>query len=97
MACQIMMNFELKASELATFIGLLKNHLPDARTFDGCLAAQVIEDQDNKSNIVILESWDTRTQFEKYIAWRTQTGVLAQLVACCATDPTMRVFDGVDV
>ncbi|MFT4585442.1 MAG: quinol monooxygenase YgiN [Gammaproteobacteria bacterium] len=95
MTCHVVMNFDLKRSEVANFKALLTLHLPDARTFDGCGSAQVIENQDNGTNILILELWASRDQFEKYIAWRTETGVLAQLAACCASDPDMRICDPV--
>ncbi|MFT4562935.1 MAG: quinol monooxygenase YgiN [Gammaproteobacteria bacterium] len=67
MGCHMVMNFDLKPSEVTKFKALLTQHLPDARTFDGCGSAQVIENQDSGTNILILEAWESRDKFENYI------------------------------
>ena len=97
MTIHVVMNFTLSATKIDAFKDLLRRHLPDARTFDGCESAAVIANQDDDANIVILEIWASRSHFEKYIAWRTDTGVLGELVACCVDGPVMNVFDPLEI
>ena len=41
-------------------------------------------------------SWDSVEHYEKYLAWRTETGVLAELSALLEGDPNIRYFEAVD-
>jgi quinol monooxygenase YgiN len=45
---------------------------------------------------VFYERWDSRQHYEKYLAWRTETGVADQLVAMLAAPPSIRYFERVD-
>ena len=96
MSCHVLLEFDLKLDAIDTFKALLIEHLPDAPTFDGNEYAQVIENQDTPRNIVIIEIWQTRQNFEKYLAWRAETGVLGLLAACCVSEPGVRFYDTVD-
>jgi quinol monooxygenase YgiN len=42
---------------------------------------------------VIVEQWDTRGHYEKYLAWRTESGVMDEFAAMMAGPPNIRFFD----
>jgi quinol monooxygenase YgiN len=46
---------------------------------------------------VIYERWDSRPQYEKYLAWRTETGAMDRLQAWVKAPPSIRYFERVDV
>ena len=96
MSCHVLLEFDLKPDAIDTFKALLVKHLPDARTFAGNEYAQVIENQGTPGNIVIIEIWQTRQHFEKYLAWRAETGVLGLLAACCVSEPGVRFYETVN-
>jgi len=45
---------------------------------------------------VFVERWDSTAQYERYLAWRTETGVLDQLVSMLDGEPSIRYFEAVD-
>ena len=42
---------------------------------------------------MIVEQWDTRAAYERYLAWRTDRGDLNALGAMPASEPRIRYFD----
>ncbi len=94
----VMVLLEVQANEgtgdelVATF----KAILPDTRAFDGFLNIVVHQNQDDKDNLVVVEKWETKAAYEKYLGWRQETGVLDQLVAACSGPPSIRHYDITD-
>ncbi len=52
----------------------LRDELHHTRGFDGCNGITIHSNQDDPNNIVMVEDWDSRQQYEKYLAWRTERG-----------------------
>ena len=81
-----------KVQELKDSIAAM---LPDTLTYDGCVGVTMYQNQDD-STIVLLEPWASRADHERYLAWRTERGELAALVAMLTGPPTIRYFNSVD-
>jgi len=96
MACTVVLEIKLKSDMIDTAKGAFKQILPDTRAYDGCQGVDVVENQDEPGNLVLIESWESRAKYEKYLAWRAETGVLDQLGAMTSADPSIRFFDAVD-
>lgn len=97
MACTVVLEIQLKPDMIDTAKGAFKEILPDTRAYDGCNSVNVVENQDAPGNLVLIENWESRAKYEKYLAWRAETGVLDQLGAMTSAAPSIRYFDGVDV
>lgn len=93
MSCQVILTFEAKADCVEKAREWLKRVLPDTRSFDGCITLHVIQNQDKPTEILIIEQWDSRRHYEKYLAWRTETGIMNEFRAMMAADPHIRFFD----
>jgi quinol monooxygenase YgiN len=52
---------------------------------------------DETGNLVVYERWDSRPHYEKYLAWRTETGTMASLGTKLKAPPSIRYFERVDV
>tara|TARA_B100000767_G_scaffold273191_1_gene302676 strand:- start:926 stop:1219 length:294 start_codon:yes stop_codon:yes gene_type:complete len=76
---------------VATFDAIL----PDTRNYEGCIEVKVLANQDDPANIVLLEKWKTRADYEAYVAWRAEQGTLESLGALLASPPSIRYFDEV--
>lgn len=74
----------------------LKQILPETRKFKGCRAIDVWGNQDQSNNIILSEIWETKEDHQKYVAWRTETGAMAELGARLAEPPSIRYYDKVD-
>ena len=57
----------------------------------------VQQNQEDPSNSVLVENWDSKEQFEKYFGWRTERGDVEKLGAWLAGPPSIRYFDNAGV
>jgi quinol monooxygenase YgiN len=69
--------------------------VPETLTYDGCAGVTMYQNQD-ESTIVLIEPWASRAHQERYLAWRTERGEVAALVAMLTGPPTIRYFNSVD-
>lgn len=74
---------------------MLKARLPETRAYEGCQSITPFLNDDVKT-FVVVEHWDSRDHYDKYLAWRTETGVLAELESLLEAEPSIRYFDTVD-
>lgn len=84
-----------KAESLRELEAFLKRHIPDTRSYDGCQDITAYLNEDGRT-IVMVEHWDSKEHYQKYLAWREKTGVLADLGAMFDGGPTIRFFDAID-
>ena len=55
---------------------ILSAALVDTRAFEGCESIEVYSDQENPDLIVLWEKWATRGNYDTYLAWRMETGLM---------------------
>ena len=80
--------------ELATSVkALLHGALPDILGFDGALFAALHVNQDDSTNLMLIERWVSRDHFEKYRVWRAERGDHANLISMLAAPLMVRAFD----
>ena len=88
---------EAKIKDNEAFDALLLKELPATRSYDGCEGLTVHRNVDDPSNAVVVEQWETRDHYNKYLSWREETGVLAQLLELCDGEPSIRCYTTVRV
>ena len=93
MSILVLLEVTLKPEKVNDFITFMKNELHHTREFDGCNGVTVHNNQDDSSNMVIVEDWDSRQQYEKYLAWRSERGDLEKLGPLVVGDPSIRYYD----
>lgn len=93
MACTVLLELTVKPECVDDTIAGLGGMLPETRQYDGCIEVYAHQDQDNPTTIVAVEQWETRSHYEKYLAWRQETGALDALGAWLSAPPSIRYFD----
>ncbi len=93
MAVTVLLELNVKPESVQDTLNGLAQLLPETREFDGGIEVYAHQNQDDPTNIVAIEKWESRAHYEKYFAWRTKTGVIGQLGAWVAAPPTIRYFD----
>ena len=96
MSVTVLLELNVKPEHVEGIKQTFKAILPDTRAYDGCLGVEVTQNQDDANNIILVERWETRQHYEKYLAWRQETGVLDELGKVVASAPSIRYFDPVD-
>ena len=96
MAVTVLLEVKAKPGTGADLIQTFKEILPDTRAYDGALGVETVRNQDDPDVIVVVEKWESRAHYEKYLGWRQETGFVDQLVPRLAEPPTIRYFDPTD-
>jgi len=92
MTCQVILEFKVKQDSIESMRSYLREILPDTRAYDGCVSLNIIRNQDDPAAFAVIEQWDTRNQYEKYLQWRVDTGVLDKLGEMMEGEPSLRFF-----
>jgi quinol monooxygenase YgiN len=96
MSVIVLLEAQVKPEAVDEIKASLKALLPDARAYDGCQGIDIYGNTEDRCNLVFYERWDSREHYEKYLAWRTETGVMDQLGAMLTAPPSIRFFERVD-
>jgi quinol monooxygenase YgiN len=92
MACQVLLEVRIKDGCHDKLKAAFVELLPDTRSRDGCISLYITKDQDDPSKLIIVEMWETRGHYDRYLQWRTERGdmeVLGELME----DPSWRFLD----
>lgn len=71
---KIIAEFRVNADQTETFKTLLGSALVDTRSFEGCRGVDIYEDSE-KPVFYALSDWDSHSDYDKYLAWRTEQGI----------------------
>ena len=96
MSVRITLELEAKPDSVDQLMTFMKEILPDTLSFPGCEGLEFCRNQDTPENMLFIESWATRGDYEKYLAWRSETGVLGSLGEWLAAPPNARYYDLVE-
>ena len=93
MACTVLLELKAKPECVDDLIAGLGGMLPETRKYEGCIDVYAHQDQDDPTTIVAIETWESREAYEKYFAWRTETGAIGALGDWVSAPPSIRYFD----
>ncbi len=96
MAILVLLEAKAKAECVSELKRPLKQHFPGTRAYDGCQGITAYVDVDDGRTVVFVEHWDTKEAHQRYMAWRMETGVRAQLASLLEDAPTVRYCETLD-
>jgi quinol monooxygenase YgiN len=76
---QVTFVMHLKPEATAPLLERFAEALPDTRAFPGCRSVDVFRNDEDPNKIILIEEWDSRTDHEKYMAWRNRDGTMDAL------------------
>ncbi len=91
----VILEGKAKSDTLGQVKELLAKRLPETRAFEGCQSLTTYLNEDGQT-FVIVELWDSKPRYEKYLAWREETGALAEFGALLEGEPSFRFFEPID-
>ncbi len=97
METQVIINFKLKSDAVDAFKTHIKELIPDTRSFEGCIDVGFYFNSDDKTDLVVFETWQSRAHYEKYFAWRTETGALEAIASYMSDEPSLRYLTKSDI
>jgi quinol monooxygenase YgiN len=96
MSVVVLLEIQVKPEAVNEVKAMLKQILPDTRAYAGCQGIDIYGNLDDAGNLVFYERWESRDHYQKYLAWRTETGAVAQLSAKLTGPPSIRYYERVD-
>ncbi|MSQ67637.1 MAG: antibiotic biosynthesis monooxygenase [Gammaproteobacteria bacterium] len=93
MTCMVHIEFQARPAAIAEMLGGLRRILPDTRAREGCVSVSVTRTQDDPNNFAFVELWDSRAHYERYFAWREETGISQELATLVDGEASFRFFD----
>ncbi len=96
MSVMVLLEAPVKSEQVSNIKSYLAELLPESRAYDGCKAMDVYFNKDDGNKMVMVEQWTSRPHHEKYLGWRTETGVMQKLGGMLAGPPTIRYFEKAD-
>ena len=97
MSVLVLLEMKMKPENVDDLTDFLKSELHATRGFDGCNGLTFHRNQDDPNTMIAVEDWDSRQQYEKYLAWRTDRGDFEKLTGWMEGDPSIRFFDNVGI
>ena len=79
MSVTVLLDLQAAPGSIDKLKQLFVEVLPDTRAYNGCEGLNVHLNQDDGNNLVIVERWQSRPHYEKYFAWRQETGLIDRL------------------
>lgn len=96
MSTLVLLEAKAKAGRIAELMALFRKELPSTRSYEGCRGITAHTGSEDDHAIVLVEHWDSAEHYRKYLAWREETGLLAQLSALFEGPASIRYFDSHD-
>ena len=96
MSTAVTIDLSIDPAKVDEFLAFIEGIAPDTRAYDGCQLFDIWKDQDVAGRVLFYEIWDSRGHQEKYLAWRTETGLMDKLGPYLTAPPTISYLDKFD-
>ncbi len=93
MTCQVILEIKVKPESVDATRAWFRSVLPDTRAYDGFVTLHIAQNVDAPTELMIVEQWDTRAAYEKYLAWRGERGDMVALAGMLDGEPKIRFFN----
>jgi quinol monooxygenase YgiN len=97
MSVTVLLELRLKPESVAEAREVFTRELVKTRAHQGCLALDVLVDEDDEAHWIIYEVWETVADDEAYRAFRDGEGQITDLPPLLAAPPVKTRFTTVDV
>jgi quinol monooxygenase YgiN len=92
MSVIITLEADIKKGLKNTFLTMLKELLPETRIYKGFLNIN-IHTQKDTNHILFFEEWESIEDYEDYLHWRTETGIMDKLGDAFEMSPIIRYYN----
>ena len=96
MAVRVILEVKAKPGTGDEVVAFFRSIMPETRAYEGCTSVDTLQNSDDADNVVLVEEWETREQYETYLAWQRERGTSDRLKQALAEPPSIRHFDVTD-
>jgi quinol monooxygenase YgiN len=91
----VILEADVKEGKKDELLKLLYKYLPETRKCKGFIDISIHTEQ-KKNHVLFYEKWESFEDYESYLQWRTETGVMKILGATFSSPPLIRYFNTED-
>lgn len=96
MGVLVLVEASVKSEDISKMKSYVAEIFPDTRAYEGCQRVDLYFNKEDAGNLLLVEHWESRAHHEKYVGWRTETGVMDKIGAMLAGPPSIRYFERTD-
>ena len=93
MSVYVLLEAQVKPESANDFREAIAGIIHETRAYDGCEMMEYTVNQDDPTNVVFVEKWETREKYEKYFNWRVETGALNAIMPMLSAEPAKRYLN----
>jgi quinol monooxygenase YgiN len=96
MSATVILEADIKEGKKDELLKLLSRYLPETRQYKGFISISIHAEL-KTNHVLFYQKWESFEDYEAYLRWRTETGVLNTLGAMLISPPLIRYFSTEDV
>lgn len=92
MSVTVILEAQVKQENKVKLLQLLRSYLPETYEFKG-FTDITIYSEENTEVVLFISKWQSFSDYQLYLQWRTDTGVMAILGALLTSPPRIRQLE----
>tara|TARA_R110002073_G_scaffold7124_3_gene41092 strand:+ start:188 stop:481 length:294 start_codon:yes stop_codon:yes gene_type:complete len=96
MSVTVLLMVTAKAECRDDLIAMFAQNFRQTRVYDGCIDVYMALSDASPNELLLVQQWETRPHYERYLAWRAETGVVDKLAAMADGEVSIRFFERFD-
>ena len=92
MATLVLIEAEPEPGQTQNLVDFFKRNLHHPQAHDGFREAAVYA-ADDDATVIVTQLWDSKAQFEAYLAWRETAGSFEEFEALAKAEPAIRYLE----
>jgi quinol monooxygenase YgiN len=93
MSVYVVIDMQVKPEAIEQMKAGLMQALPETGAYDGCESVALVTDAADPNHLLIIDKWESAAHYEKYHAWRTESGTMDAFMAALTGEPSIRICE----
>ncbi len=93
MAISVLVEGHAKEGKIQDIVNFFEEAFKITRNFDGCLEIYLTLNSKENNNFIMIEKWESKKHFDKYVKFRTEKGTIDELINMCVKTKPFKVSE----
>jgi quinol monooxygenase YgiN len=96
MSVLFILELKIEPDKVDEYLAQFPALFPETRAFDGCEEITAHQNDEDPTDVVLLERWASKEHHQRYVAWRQERGDMERLNQGLAGPPKTRYVHDLD-
>ena len=92
MSVTVTLEVTAKPESIDELVTMFTENFKQTRVYDGCIDVYMARSQDDANTLLLVEEWETRPHYERYLTWRAETGAVGEFASRLANQAVAEVL-----